>query len=248
MPELYWDAEIAYIDRDVEEVKRLLAQPPGNVWDAWPFGISVVGVATRLSPVVQVKMGLREGQEEPLAYMPVDIVDAWIDDLLAEQLNGTRLFTMNGTLFDYKLLAMITGRWGECTWLAQHSYDPCFQIWCMCGFPVGLEGCARYLGLPPKEMHGESAPLQWLLGNYDDVIHYVAGDAMRLKEIVAGIKKKHGVGWITRKGGLAFRELPQGFMTAAQCVEAYLRVALPRSVAREGLWWADVLGLSVGGK
>lgn len=238
--EVYWDGELGFIDQTPEQVKELMAQKRDNIWDLPPFSFCIVAATFSDNEGALAAYG---GNEDGTTadYMDGKCCGLWLDLLCSYYQMGYKLFTMNGTFFDWKLLANNGADWEMCVELSLKSYDPAFQMRCQYGFPVGLNPCARAMGLPVKEMPGVGAPLAWMLGEHDAVEEYVIGDCRRLAGVVANIKQNHGIHWLTRKGGLAYRPLEKGMMTVEQCVKYYLRRDLP--IVGQGVWWADALEL-----
>jgi hypothetical protein len=126
--------------------------------------------------------------------------------LRLEQLDreGYTLVTWNGSGFDFRLLYQIT-RLATVKTMCWRSVDPCFQMLCMKGFPVGLEAAATTVGAKSKEENGISAPILWHEGRYERVIRYVIGDVIRLETVIVNLCKEGGLKWRTRKGALRFQ-------------------------------------------
>jgi hypothetical protein len=238
--ELYWDGEISFIDKTPTEVEQIMSQHFEGLWDMPPFSFSIVAATfSHSDTAISVHAGDDQGLLAP--YMDAVACGAWLGLLEEYAGAGYKLWGMNTTLFDWKLLALRSGEWERCTRLSLQGYDPTFQMWCQYGFPIGLNPCAKAAGLPVKEMPGAGAPLAWARGEYDAVTEYVCGDCTRLKGVVASIKENRGPQWISRKGGLCYRPFDKGMATAEQCVRYYLGRDVP--VTEPGTWWADELGL-----
>lgn len=229
MPSAFWDLEISYqpamapLWADTKpDAARL------DIWDFWPFGISVGAVKLSTSAATILWYDTEKIWDWTLEGVATVPALSW--SLLQTQKflqllwdtykAGFKLFTMNGTGFDWQLLYRITED-TRCIKLALKSYDPCFQVLCMTGFPVGLESLAVANNVPRayKEMEGKSAPKEWYLGNFQEVMTYVTGDVIRLEGVVKSIIKQRGVYWQTNSGGLRWLMMPQGFLTVEQCLK-----------------------------
>lgn len=217
----FWDSEIAFPTLEQVELYRRVEQENDkfDIWEMWPFGASLITDTSVHSHDGEARALYQEVPEgEPHWPMPLDMVNCFLDELRGRLFSGERLFTWNGTGFDYQLLARLTGRYAECAELCVNSYDPCFQALCMQGFPVGLDPAARAMGFARKEMEGASAPLLWPTERWAEVVEYGKNDAIRLKQVVLEIMRSGGLRWITRKGGLMCLPMPK-FLTVKQCLQ-----------------------------
>lgn len=129
--------------------------------------------------------------------------------------------TWNGASFDFRVLAYVSDMWPECQLLALEHYDPCFQMFCERGFPVGLQKVSRAMGCSGKTegMHGDLAPKMWADGRRDEVKAYVAQDVIVTAEVFREIKKRNAIAWYTRNGDLRSHKLIGGVLTVAQSLE-----------------------------
>jgi hypothetical protein len=232
---------IASFDLEISHLPNSVDWQNTNVWDLWPFGISVGAIRLSDRPDPLVFYSTDEETGKPKQAMEQEDVQYLLEALQTYQRLGYRLFTWNGTSFDWQVIARITGSFEQCTELAKSSYDPCLQALCMLGFPIGLAAVAKALGLAGKEMAGGDAPKEWADGNYEAVIGYVKGDVNRLNDIVLRAIGDRGLKWVTKSGTARSLPLLHGFMTAEQA----LRLPLPdtswmtKPITREGAteWW-----------
>lgn len=209
-----WDLEIA----TNTSLKLAFAEGKDkriNIWDYYPFGISVGALKLSDDPNAEVVLSSHGGC--PRQEMTVEDVTAFVTKLFKLQQDGYKVFTWNGAGFDWRLLAKITGEHRLCVDLCKQSYDPMFQVLCTLGYPIGLNSVSKTFGLQAKEMSGADAPAQWEAGNFDAVIEYVIGDVKRLEGIIIEIIKQGGVKWTTRKGALKFQPMKK-FLTVAECL------------------------------
>lgn len=236
----FWDLEIGF-----EHPGQILeAAAASDIWDIWPFGVSVGAVA--YSEADDVSVWYDKIDDRFLPMWSTAYTESFLEWLATSR---RRLFAWNGTGFDWQLLARLTGNYKLCVDLCLQSYDPCFQVFCMTGYPVGLSTAALALGLPEKEIEGWSAPIAWAAGDHQTVIEYVTGDVLRLRGIIQGIVNNYGLKWRPGKGGVRYLPFDQGFLTVEQCLCLPLPdtswmdrkpSAHPR-LAREDFiqWWND---------
>jgi len=85
-----------------------------------------------------------------------NLVDHWV----AMANSGFTIVTWNGLSFDFDVLAEESGQLAECRQLALERIDMMFHIFCVKGFPVGLDNAARGTGIAgkPAGMSGVKAP------------------------------------------------------------------------------------------
>jgi hypothetical protein len=220
---LAWDTEIVF----PPSYRPTDLSPTDNIWDQWPFGISVIGeyrmpgsLRVLADPDSQPKGG-------PGTATAPRLIRNYLHGLFELYRDGWKLFAHNGTGFDWQLLARITGEWGMCAELCLKSYDICFQALAQYGYPIGIRalvnGCpqmtinGRRIDLPDKEMEGGDAPAEWLAGNYERVKEYVSGDALRLAGIIMRTAQRHNLIWKTKKGTISSK-LFKKFLTVEDCL------------------------------
>lgn len=188
-----------------------------GIWEMWPFSISVGAVAYSNREDVTLWYDKNEdGLPAPTwSYYSTTRFLYYLADLAA---GGYKLFGWNSTGFDWQLLArLVPEHHDNIVELCKYSYDPCFQVLCQRGYPVGLNAAAKVLGLQEKELEGAKAPTLWTAGLYKDVLDYVTGDVLRLKGVVESIAKHRGLRWKTDKG-VAFEQFKK-FHTVAECLQ-----------------------------
>lgn len=130
--------------------------------------------------------------------------------LLTLAQDGYKIVTINGLSFDFRVLAeecqdpSLGVKLKELAW---SHYDPCFQMMCQKGYPVGLEAMAEGFGLEGKSegMGGLQAVNAWHGSREDQekVLEYVAQDAKTTLEIASAVLRGGCIRWVTRKGNLA---------------------------------------------
>ena len=105
------------------------------------------------------------GTEHADFMLPLDarIMADYLYDLCVVR-KEARLLAFNGVSFDLRLLADVsedprTAR--KCRELAWGCYDPCFQVHCERGFPVGLAAMCAGMAVEGKSGKGADAPEAW---------------------------------------------------------------------------------------
>lgn len=204
---------------DLEIVKDI---PEGEDWkNVRPLGISCASTMKPGEKPIVWYHGMQE--ETPLAgAMTKEELKAMMDYILNEYaFNNTKLLTWNGLGFDMNVLAEESGMLSECIKLTLDHYDPMFQIFCIKGFPLGLDAVAKGSGLSGKTegMHGSKAPEMWA-GTDEDrwkVLEYVAQDAVSTLEIFEALDTLAMVQWTTRSGTPRKFPLDQ-LKTVTQCL------------------------------
>lgn len=176
-----------------------------DLWDAWPFGISVG--ATKASDTGEILTWLYHSRSGmPHWAWSAKTASEFLDYLWGRRKNGYIISSINGTGFDFRLLYRITHDERAKTLCYDH-FDPCFQMVAQYGFPVGMAAMSKMLGLSPKEEDGAEASDLWKAGEYERVIKYVKGDVERTETIVHDIINKGRVQWVTKTGALTSRPI-----------------------------------------
>jgi len=172
-----------------------------SIWDVWPFGVAVAAI--KLSDCDTPEVWFETVDGRPAPHWSEEYTIRFVLRLEQLEREGYTLVTWNGSGFDFRLLFKITGL-PTLKAMCWRSVDPCFQMLCMKGFPVGLEAAATTVGARSKEENGISAPILWYEGKYERVIRYVIGDVIRLETVIVNLCKEGGLRWRTRKGALRF--------------------------------------------
>jgi hypothetical protein len=138
---------------------------------------------------------------------------------------GYRILTWNGLGFDFDILAEESGAAEMCKECAFGHLDMMFQVFCLQGFPIGLDKTAQGMGLPgkPPGMSGAKAPILWAQGRFNEVLSYVGQDVRIALQVAQACDSRHKLHWITRKGTKASVSLPNGWITVREA----LRLPLP---------------------
>jgi hypothetical protein len=127
---------------------------------------------------------------------------------------GYTIVTWNGLAFDLDILAEESGLSAECKKLALAQVDMMFHLFCVKGFPVGLDYAARGSGVKgkPAEMSGINAPQLWQRGEYQVVLDYVGQDVRTTLALATLCEKRKSLCWITQKGSRSDCPLGSGWL------------------------------------
>lgn len=181
--------------------------PEGETdWDQYrPLGITCVGFAyaNDNGDIRALSLcGEERGNDTPLPRMTQADCQEIVKRLQNAVKNGYTILTWNGTSFDFDVLAEESGMHAECVELAMNHADPMLQVYCIKGFPLGLDAVARGLGLAGKSegVSGAKAPYLWAEGKHEEVLEYVANDAKVTLQVALAIKRRKELTWIAKSG------------------------------------------------
>ena len=134
--------------------------------------------------------------------------------------SGFTVVTWNGLSFDFDILAEESGLVAECKQLALQQVDMMFHVFCIKGFPVGLDNAAQGCGVKgkPAGMSGIKAPQLWQRGEFQKVLDYVAQDVRTTLDIATVCEQKKSLRWLTRKGTRSECPLPSGWLAVEQAM------------------------------
>jgi RNase H-like protein len=189
-----------------------------------PLGISCA--ATLASDSEKPRLwygGAPEGS--PLAQMSREESATLVRYLGDKVAGGYMIVTWNGLAFDFDILAEESGLNAECKKLALEQVDMMFHVFCIKGFPVGLDNAARGTGVKgkPAGMSGIKAPQLWQRGEHKSVLDYVGQDVRTTLELALLCEKRKSLHWITQKGTRSECPLESGWLA----VELAMRLPKP---------------------
>jgi hypothetical protein len=189
---------------------------PGDDFNWKPFrplGISCAATLSTEDESPKLWHGRKENST-PTSKMQKNEVASLVDYLIAMADSGFTIVTWNGLAFDFNVLAEESGRLAECRQLALEQVDMMFHIFCVKGFPVGLDSAARGTGIAgkPAGMSGVKAPQLWLEGRHQEVLDYVAQDVRTTLKLASVCDQRRTLKWMTRKGSPSVCSLPNGWL------------------------------------
>jgi len=200
-----WDIEIY---KDIEQ---------GEDWlDLVPLGITVgaMAYADGAAPYTW-HAGYTSPQNVPHnGQMSQQEASIMVDELQRFVDAGYTLVTWNGLAFDFRVLAIESGRYADCARIALNHIDMMFHVVCAKGFGVGLDTVAKTMNLAGKTegMSGALAPKMWRDGEFDKVLEYVTQDAVSTVEVAIACEKAKAMRWTTRAGKESRMPLRNGWL------------------------------------
>jgi hypothetical protein len=134
---------------------------------------------------------------------------------------GYTILTWNGLGFDFDILAEESGKITLCRELAWDHMDMMFHIFCVKGFPLGLDTAAKGMGLQGKTqgMSGDKAPLYWSQGRRQEVLEYLAQDVRTTLSLAQAVEDHHQLRWISRSGKLQKMPVHAGWLTVREAMD-----------------------------
>lgn len=134
---------------------------------------------------------------------------------------GYTILTWNGLGFDFDILAEESGQIHTCKELALEHVDLMFHIFCLKGYPLGLNTAAKGMGLPgkPPGMTGDQVPLFWAQGLKEKVLDYVVQDVRTTLLLAQSVEQQHQLRWTSRSGRLQRLPMHNDWLTVRQALE-----------------------------
>ncbi len=203
-----------YTGFDLEIVKEI---PEGEEW-AWhrPLGIScaVLWDSDVLRPM------RHWASLHGSAVMPLQ-AKGLVQDLQEKVNRGYTIVTWNGLGFDFDVLTEESGLYEECRELALGHVDMMFHLFCVKGFPLGLDTAAKGMGLAGKTegVKGADAPRMWREGRRKEVLDYCAQDVRTTVDLARACTNRGGLQWVSNSGRINVLNLPGGWLTVRECLE-----------------------------
>ena len=179
-----------------------------------PLGISCA--ATLASDAEKPKLWYGgESADRPAARMDRQEARELVRYLVQMAAAGFTIVTWNGLGFDYDVLSEESGLGAECQQLALEQVDMMFHVFCLKGFPVGLDAAARGTGVPgkPAGMSGIKAPQLWQQGQHQKMLDYVAQDVHTTLQLASIGEQRRSLRWLTRKGTVSACALSKGWLS-----------------------------------
>ena len=144
-----------------------------------------------------------------------------VEHLAAAVDSGYTILTWNGLGFDFDILAEESDRYDLCRELAWDHMDMMFHIFCLKGYPLGLDTAAKGMGLTGKTpgMSGDKAPLYWSQGRRKEVLEYVAQDVQTTLLLAQAVEERHQLRWTSRSGKQQIMPVHAGWLTVRQALD-----------------------------
>lgn len=218
---------------------------------SYALGVTCVGIAVSdpgMPPVSFRGMGS--------TMTPVEVCGI-AHELWAYGQSGYHIASVNGLGFDFRVLAaecQDLAIFDNLKELALAHRDPAFQMLCRHGFMVGLDALAVGLELAERktgDMDGVKATELWASAISEDqqkVLRYVEQDALVTLGIMQALESKRwtwhdsweradyrdtpAMRWLTKKGKIAHKALPDGLLTVRECLD----LPLPKTDWMDDPW------------
>ena len=133
--------------------------------------------------------------------------------LKAQTAAGYMILTWNGLGFDFDILAEESGLKDVCSALAIEHVDMMFHLFCLKGYPLGLDKAAKGMGLAGKTpgMTGDMAPRYWQAGRRREVLEYVSQDVRTTLNVAIQTEKLGKLDWTSNTGKPQYVKIPGGW-------------------------------------
>ena len=180
-----------------------------------------------------------------VAFSKLNIVEFWHDphgiskrkagnlvkDMQNMENDGYKIVTWNGTKFDFRVLADVSGMYKDCAELAMNHLDMMLWVTCQKGYYLGLQAALKGAGLEGKlkevilndgtvltDMSGAKAPELWRAGEFDAVLAYLEDDVRQPLALAHHIEENKVLRWRSRAGKPMSVYVPN-LLTVKECLE-----------------------------
>ena len=211
-----------YLAFDIESAKIL----PEGVQDWSPHRPLGISCAATLPSDGEVTLWYGKTPSDDFApQMSVEEAQSLVKYLTSAADSGYQIVTWNGLGFDFDILAEESGMLPDCRELALNHTDMMFHIFCLKGYPLGLDKAAKGMGLKGKPfgMSGEMAPRMWKDGQFQEVLEYSRQDVRTTLDLAEIVEKQHQLRWLSNRGKPQRLAIPAGWLP----VQEALKLPLP---------------------
>jgi hypothetical protein len=223
--------ELKYLAFDIE-ISRIMPEGVDD-WSKYrPLGISCA--ATLPSDGETAFWYGKTNSGDYASQMSVEETQELVKHLQTQVEAGYMILTWNGLGFDFDILAEESDMASECKSLAIGQIDMMFHVFCLKGYPLGLDKAAKGMGLKgkPPGITGEMAPRMWADGHFQEVLEYVQQDVHTLLELAHAIDLERQLRWISNSGRPQRLSLPSGWLI----VKEAQRLPLPDTSWMSNPW------------
>jgi hypothetical protein len=201
------------------ETTKVMPEGVGDWSNYRPLGISCAATLTNEGEITTWY-----GQSPDGGYAPeMSVVEnrELVKHLQDQAAAGYTILTWNGLGFDFDILAEESGMVADCKELALGHIDMMFHVFCLKGYPLGLDKAAKGMGLvgKPAGMTGEMAPRMWAAGQFQEVLDYVQQDVKTLLELAHAIDVERQLRWLSNSGRPQSLSLPSGWLPAREAMK-----------------------------
>lgn len=220
-----------YLAFDIE-ITRIM--PPGSQdWAIFrPLGISCAATLPN-DEAARFWYG-QEGSAGFAPQMSLEETQELVRYLQDQVESGYQIVTWNGLGFDFDILAEESGMHQVCSSLAVDHIDMMFHIFCLKGYPLGLDKAAKGMGLSgkPPGLTGEMAPRLWAEGRFQEVLDYLRQDVHTILDLAYLVDINRQIRWLSNSGRPQFLALSSGWLR----VEEASKLPLPDSSWMTNPW------------
>ena len=206
-----------YVAFDLE-IAKVMPDDAGDLKAYRPLGITCAGVvAEDGDPVIWHGKTASGATADQMARSEAQDVVRYLQGAVER---GQTLVTWNGVGFDFDILAEESGMLTECRQLAVDHIDMMFHVFCLQGYPLGLDKAAKGMGLAgkPAGMSGALAPHMWKVGQRQEVLQYLEGDVHTTLALAKATEEQRALRWVSQRGKPMELRLPQGWLTVRQAI------------------------------
>ena len=200
-----------YLAFDIEIAKIL----PDDVQDWSPHRPLGISCAATLSD--DGELTLWYGKTSTADFTPqmsIEETQSMVEYLKSASDSGYQILTWNGLGFDFDILAEESDMLSACRELALNHTDMMFHIFCLKGYPLGLDKAAKGMGLKGKPfgMSGEMAPRMWKDGQFQEVLEYAQQDVLTTLDLAKVTEIHNQLTWLSNRGKPQFLPLRSGWL------------------------------------
>ncbi|MFC1923537.1 ribonuclease H-like domain-containing protein [Chloroflexota bacterium] len=204
-----------YLAFDIEIAKIL----PDDVQDWSPHRPLGISCAATLSD--DGELTLWYGKTSTADFTPqmsIEETQSMVEYLKSASDSGYQILTWNGLGFDFDILAEESDMLSACRELALNHTDMMFHIFCLKGYPLGLDKAAKGMGLKGKPfgMSGEMAPRMWKDGQFQEVLEYAQQDVHTTLDLAKVTEIHNQLKWISNRGKSQYLPLSSGWLTVQE--------------------------------
>ena len=198
---------------DLETARLPQESDTGDVLDYLPLGITCAALAFSDGTPIKRYSGVPQMTRLQCMYMVNDLT--WLYN------KGYKIVSVNGTRFDFQVLAVESKMLDECASLALNHVDLMLMVVFRKGHLLSLQRMAKGNDLHGKtksvllnngttieNMDGSLAPKYWFEGEYDAVQAYLDGDVEQTLGVAQKVDEFGVLRWLNSMGNISQIEVP----------------------------------------
>jgi hypothetical protein len=200
------------------EIAKIMSDDAGDLKTYRPLGITcAAALLDDADPVIWHGETASGAAADQMARSEAQDVVRYLQGAVER---GRTLLTWNGVGFDFDILAEESGMLTECRQLAVDHVDMMFHLFCLQGYPLGLDKAAKGMGLAgkPAGMSGALAPPMWAAGQRQEVLQYLEEDVRTTLALAKAVEEQGALRWVSQRGKPMELRLPHGWLTVRQAM------------------------------